>query len=176
MSYKPFIPDVTGFVTGLLPVKEETGYKLLPEVEAPLVTGVTDVTGKRVDTYAQLQKTCEDQPAQREILQKGGHVSETGYTVTNAVFPEVERVTGAACNRLQNRLQESCTVADRSDTPPADRAPLPRDKWVTGIATFAEARRVQLDLKQQHLTALGLGEEGYYVACPDSGLCKAVNG
>ena len=56
-----------------------------------------------------------------------------------------------------------------------DRAPLPRGQWVTGIATFAEAHRVQLDLTAQYITALGLGTDGYYVASPDSGLSKPVN-
>ncbi|MEZ4864149.1 MAG: hypothetical protein R3C14_22745 [Caldilineaceae bacterium] len=60
------------------------------------------------------------------------------------------------------------------ETASSGRAPLPPDKWVTGLATFTEARRVQLELKQQYITALGLGDAGYYVACPDSGLCKAV--
>lgn len=55
------------------------------------------------------------------------------------------------------------------------RPPLPRDNWVTGLATFAEAHRVQLDLTARYITALGLGTDGYYVASPDSGLCKRVN-
>lgn len=53
----------------------------------------------------------------------------------------------------------------------AQRPPLPRDLWQTGIATLAEARDAQRALSPDYVTACGLGEDGlWYVACPSSGL------
>lgn len=53
----------------------------------------------------------------------------------------------------------------------APKPPLPADMWVTAVATFAEARRVQKSLSGRYVTACGKGEAGFYVAAPYSGLC-----
>lgn len=50
------------------------------------------------------------------------------------------------------------------------RPPLPADQWVTGIATLPEARQIQRTLSGQWVTACGRGVDGFYVACPSSGL------
>lgn len=53
----------------------------------------------------------------------------------------------------------------------AQRPPLPAGKWVTGIATFAEARRLQRELAERYVVHCGMGVDGFYVAGPNSGLC-----
>lgn len=60
---------------------------------------------------------------------------------------------------------------------PAQRPPLPKALWITGIVAFAEARTVQRALAKTYLTACGLAEDGFwYVASPSSGLtAKVVN-
>lgn len=55
-------------------------------------------------------------------------------------------------------------------TQPAHRPLLPVAEWVTGIASFTEARQVQRSLSGQWATACGRGVDGYYVAAPNSGL------
>lgn len=56
---------------------------------------------------------------------------------------------------------------------PTERQPLPADMWVTGIATFAEARRYQKGI-DGYRTRCGRGEAGFYVAAPGSGLCAVA--
>lgn len=84
---------------------------------------------------------------------------------------------GDANQLQQDRVSVAAWIAAGLGVQPTtigDRPPLPIEKWVRGIVTIAEARRIQLALKPQYVTALGLGDDGYYVACPDSGLCKVV--
>lgn len=59
---------------------------------------------------------------------------------------------------------------------PAQRPPLPRDLWITGIATLAEARDAQRALSPDYVTACGKGVDGWYVACPSSGLTAKAAG
>ena len=58
--------------------------------------------------------------------------------------------------------------------PTATKPPLPAELWVTGIATFAEARKVQRSFTGRYVTHCGRGEAGFYVAGPNSGLCAVV--
>ncbi len=53
----------------------------------------------------------------------------------------------------------------------AQPPPLPATLWVTGLATFAEARRLQRRLSERYVTRLGMGDTGFYVAGSNSGLC-----
>ena len=46
------------------------------------------------------------------------------------------------------------------------RPPLPRDKWVAGVADFGEARSLQLELSKEYITALGKDAQGFYIAAP----------
>ena len=64
---------------------------------------------------------------------------------------------------LQTTLQSTAT-----------KPPLPAELWVTGIATFAEARKVQRSFTGRYVTHCGRGEAGFYVAGPNSGLCAVV--
>lgn len=57
---------------------------------------------------------------------------------------------------------------------PAQRPPLPRTMWITGLATFAEARRAQRRLSVDYITRCGRGGDAFYVAGPDNGLCVGV--
>jgi hypothetical protein len=53
---------------------------------------------------------------------------------------------------------------------PAIKTPLPQQKMQTGIATFAEAEALQVQLAEDHYTALGKDETGYYVKAPSAAL------
>lgn len=51
-----------------------------------------------------------------------------------------------------------------SAAPPGDSRPLlPREHWRTGLATYADARRIQLELCKVSKTWLGRNHEGFYV-------------
>lgn len=53
---------------------------------------------------------------------------------------------------------------------PAQRPPLPQSLWVVSIATFGEARRLQMELAKEYVTHLGKAGDFYYVAGPGNGL------
>lgn len=46
------------------------------------------------------------------------------------------------------------------------RPPLPRNKWVAGVADFGEARSLQLELCKEYITELGKDAQGFYIAAP----------
>ena len=46
------------------------------------------------------------------------------------------------------------------------RPPLPRNKWVAGVADFGEARSLQLELSKEYITELGKDAQGFYIAAP----------
>lgn len=61
------------------------------------------------------------------------------------------------------------TAPDLRNLPPirntTGKPSLPVDMWVSGLATFAEARRRQLELGE-YGTALGQDKAGFFVRCP----------
>lgn len=60
-------------------------------------------------------------------------------------------------------------------TPPAStdvRPPLPRDKWIVGVADFSEARSLQVELSKDYETSVGY-RNGFYIAAPDYAIFSA---
>lgn len=49
---------------------------------------------------------------------------------------------------------------------PDGRPPLPRDKWVAGVADFGEARSLQIELSREYWTSLGKDDKGFCIAAP----------
>ena len=57
----------------------------------------------------------------------------------------------------------------------AARNPLPAEQWCLALATLTEAWQAQQTLCTQYQTALGINAQGWFVACPGSGLSEKAH-